>query len=789
MNSNRLVFHAFTLLVLAAAAAGCGDKRTADAGFGPAEVSLAITEAPPDVSCIRVAAAGARTAVASFDVQTGQSTVYRFKGLPTGPVSFRAEAFPGPCSDDATESTWLSDPVTVSLKPGANGTVTLAMRGRASIAVGVDFPGFGPGDWTSLDGSPPGTPAQAAVDPAQSDGNQTTLTLAIHGLFVAHRLGPDNQSYTAILVPGLPNLSQVGAPALPAYRAVLGLASGAEATLAASERIPGKDFEGYAWPATRPERDATGAPPGSLPELFQRDDRIYAGKAVYPAAAAIISPRATVLAGIEGSTIELHPVEYSPADQRIRVYSRASYRFSHAGQKPGPAGINRETRNEARATFVNWAAIEKLIPLLTYYQGEFLFIYPPGYQMAMAPLVAQKWSRGFTVTELTTDATGTSCTSIRAAIKAWHDSRGGTGDFYAILVGDTNQIPLCTGPVAATPTDHLYASTNGDDLDPEVLLGRFSVTSVADASDQVTKTLAYEESPDALFNYGRVLLVAHRQDAPGKYVGAHEAVRTAPYTVAPSFTTLYGHIPGVANLDVGNSIGYGQGLVAYRGHGSEVEWWSWDTSGQSYFGMADVAALSNAITPIVWSIACSNAALDTSQSIAETWMQSSNHRAVAHYGATEPSWTENNHKLDYYLFQAVYTQGLTTHAKAIRYAEKQMVLIDPVYGAQNAWKYLLLGDPEMRIRRGPSLNIGLLQPACAAEGCQRLLVAVRDPQGNALPETLVSFARSGPNGLAPASGYTNSDGFVSFEAPPKGTLVLEARVHGDDLPTQTIEVP
>jgi hypothetical protein len=396
----------------------------------------------------------------------------------------------------------------------------------------------------------------------------------------------------------------------------------------------------------------------------------------------------------------------------------------------------------------------------------------------MAPLVAQKWSRGFIVTELTTAETGSTCSGIRAAIKNWHDSSGGSGDYYAILVGDTNVIPLCTGPVAGTPTDDLYGSTNGNDLDPEVFVGRFSVNSTAEATDQVTKTLSYEETPDASFNYGKALLVAHKQDAPGKYVGAHEAVRTAAYSVPPTFSTLYGHIPGVNNASVSNAIGMGQGLVAYRGHGSEVEWWDWNTSDQSYFNSPDVNSLSNTITPIVWSIACSNAALNTSPSIAETWMQTPHNRAVAHYGATEPSWTEANHKLDYYLFQAVYNLNMTTHAKAIRYAEKQMTAWDPGAGGENAWKYLLLGDPEMRIRRRAARTIGSIV------SLGRMTFMVVDTQGNAIQDANVSFSQ--PVRIAGASlgntigarmalnAYTNADGIVSFDIEATGRFVVEA---------------
>ena len=141
-------FVAFGALV---AMLGCGREAPFDAGLGPAEVSVAITQAPPRVSCIRVTAAGSQTAVASFQVHTNQSTGYRMSGLPTGSVSFRAEAFPVACSDSLSEPTWASDPVTVVLHAGSNGNVTLLMKGTASATVGVDFPGPGADDRSRSD--------------------------------------------------------------------------------------------------------------------------------------------------------------------------------------------------------------------------------------------------------------------------------------------------------------------------------------------------------------------------------------------------------------------------------------------------------------------------------------------------------------------------------------------------------------------------------------------------------------------------------------------------------------
>lgn len=785
--------------ILSLAACGPGEER---GGLELATVSLAITQAPADVSCIRVAAAGTKTVNAAFAVATGQGTVFEMGGLPTGTVSFRAEAFPGPCAGPAADATWVSDVVTTSLKPGKNPGVTLTMRARATLSVAVDFPGIG-GDakWTSFDGSPAGTPAQVTINTALSGPEATVFDLALHGLYLEPKTGPDGKAYQRLVIPGLASLEQEGAPQLPALRAILGVVNGG--AVLAGEAAVGQVtvLDGVLpWPQPLVELDQAAGPgggaPGSRPEQFRIDEAIYSGRLAFPASdAAVVSPRQQMVAGLEGAVVELHPVRFDPASGKISVATQVRFSFSHRGTAQAPE-IFREQADEAAATFANWAVIAKSIGVLQLFAGQFLFVYPPTVAAEIAPLVAQKKARGFTVTELTTNATGNTCASIRAAIKGWYDASP-KGDHYAILVGDTGRVPLCTAPTGS-PTDDLYGSTNGDDLNEEVMVGRLSIVDGTDLAAQVQKILAYEDAPDTTFNYGRALLVAHAQGAPGKYVGAQEAVRTASYAVPPSFSTLYGNVPGVTNADVVDAINEGQGVVAYRGHGSETEWWSWNLTNQS-FTSADLMTVANppVRTPVVWSFACSNAALDSSPSISEFWMRTSNWMGVAHYGATVPSATDANHVLDAKMFEAVYDKGLTTHAKAIRWAEKQMTLALPGSGTGNAWMYLLLGDPEMRIRRRPVHALPRLEaPAAIGEChvvCDPLRVRVTDPSGKPVAGALVIAHQPPapePGPVADASGYTNADGVVDLpigDAAP-GALRLTARAGGDDLAVGVVPV-
>ena len=185
--------------------------------------------------------------------------------------------------------------------------------------------------------------------------------------------------------------------------------------------------------------------------------------------------------------------------------------------------------------------------------------------------------------------------------------------------------------------------------------------------------------------------------------------------------------------------------------------------------------------PVLWAFACSNAALDVEDSIAEIWMKSTSSRAVSYYGATVPSYTDQNHELDRQMFKAVYDLGLTTQSHAIQYAEDQMGLI---VGSSNAWMYLLLGDPDMQIRRRNDLTMRVTPPdyafPCKGPNCW-FNIGVTDKFGNPLPGVRVAVWKGGKLGDEVwTNRYTDKSGIASLliNAETPGTLYYSVK---DDL--------
>jgi hypothetical protein len=645
--------------------------------------------------------------------------------------------------------------------------------------------------WIALDGAARGTPAEIRFDAHASDPQRSTFDVVVHGFYLQEKKGPDG-TYSKVSVPGLGSVGEIGAPSLPAARFDLAIVTGAERGDITVERAATKTFSGInVWPEPYPELDSVV---GGSPERFVKTAKIYRLAAFWPEAPARAPDAAREkLPSIRGITVEVFPVRWNPATKELSVTS-ARYVVSHPGKPRKQHPITQDSAALAAKRFINWRAVESYIPFNHIsLESDFLFIYPPDYATALAPLVAQKQARGYVTTEMTTAQTGTTCAGIRSAIKTWHDGRRWAwGDKYVLLVGDVDVIPLCDSPTGV-PTDDLYASTDGDNLDREVYLGRLAVDSTADASNQVAKILLYQDHPEKFFNYGSTLLVAHKEGAPGKYEGAQEAVRTATYSVSPSFSTAYGSATGITDATVSDAVNYGLGLVAYRGHGSETEWWQWNMVPES-FDNANAMALTNAISraPVVWSFACSNSGLATDDSIAEQWMEDPTSGAVSYYGATVPSGTNANHILDKEMFNDVFDLGITHQSQAIYAAETTTVASD----MGNAWMYILLGDPEMIILRTQLVSLKLVAPhfvgRCRTPGCM-VEFSVKDDLGRPLRNVLVSAWKPGARGRGNevfANRYTDAAGKVALpqNATTAGPLLVTARDAKGNVVTTTVTI-
>jgi len=129
-------------------------------------------------------------------------------------------------------------------------------------------------------------------------------------------------------------------------------------------------------------------------------------------------------------------------------------------------------------------------------------------------LVEWRRQRGFTVYTASTSSIGTSTTSIKNYIQNAYQTFDPAPEYVALVgdVGGSYNIPTFEGDSYgfghntygnACEGDHPYSQLNGNDLYPEVLIGRLSVRTTSDLSTVVSKIITYEKATymDFMQNY------------------------------------------------------------------------------------------------------------------------------------------------------------------------------------------------------------------------------------------------------------------------------------------------
>jgi peptidase C25-like protein len=199
-----------------------------------------------------------------------------------------------------------------------------------------------------------------------------------------------------------------------------------------------------------------------------------------------------ILRDYRGMVVRVHPVQYNPVQNKIRVHNNVRVEcmrsgagtinvFSHAST---PERINADFAQLYADHFLNEEQ-SRYTPVIE--QGEMLIIAYDSFMAAMQPLVDWKNQMGMATTLVSKSEAGANSTAIKAYIQnVYNNSDLG----YVLLVGDAAQIPtFSSGGGGADP---MYSLLAGSDSYPDIFVGRFSAENNTHVETQVTRTLVYE---------------------------------------------------------------------------------------------------------------------------------------------------------------------------------------------------------------------------------------------------------------------------------------------------------
>jgi hypothetical protein len=436
--------------------------------------------------------------------------------------------------------------------------------------------------------------------------------------------------------------------------------------------------------------------------------------------------------------------------------------------------------------------------------AHYLIVTPREYRDELNTFALWKQSKGLNVDfAYVGNATGDDVAPDRAALDAYLEAyfkKNYCHGVYVLLVGDTDVIPTGRSTrVVASPdaadgdSDHVY-EVLGSDRFASLYVGRLSVNSAGELTDQLAKILSYERDPVAGDWPLQATLAANSENDdgsngvsashPSKYAGAVNAIATyGSYDSPPTFQRLHAGAannatPRAVNQDVTDAIDAGRGHVLYRGHGGGSSWVSgWDGSSNSgdSWTATDIAGLNNRAFPIVYSIACQNGRIRNNESIAESWMSRAGAGAVAHWGASVNSYTSENHERAKGIFRALYESGFSRLAPALAEAER---ISHAATGGGGSWDnntfcYLLLGDPELTVRKKAVSRFKVT--AFMTNLVSGTVILLREGRDIPIAEALVNVVLA--NGRS-VNGFSRRDG--SFLLPEiKSDDIIEIAVHAD----------
>ena len=271
-----------------------------------------------------------------------------------------------------------------------------------------------------------------------------------------------------------------------------------------------------------------------------------------------------------------------------------------------------------------------------------------------------------------------------------------TYDFKDYLrTGVSNQVPplMVKTSYLWTTSDPSYASVNGEDLLPDLAIGRLPAATVDEARTMVEKIVAYETGDVTL--EGTAVLVADNADRAGNFEADAEEIASGLLSSRKVKKIYLSQLSRAATRSaVLDAFDEGASLVSYLGHGGIVIWAS-----ENVFNIWDVASLGpQAQQPLLLTMNCLNGYYHFPyfNALSEELVKANGKGAIAAFSPSGLSLNGPAHLYHKALLGELVLGGHERLGDAILLAQE-------AYAETGAFPELLLiyhlfGDPALRLR-------------------------------------------------------------------------------------------
>ncbi|MFO7651239.1 MAG: C25 family cysteine peptidase [bacterium] len=619
---------------------------------------------------------------------------------------------------------------------------------------------LGFGAW--LGTGPEAAPTMRVVS---NTSNGTVLEVELPGVSTEQLLA-EGTAYDVVNIPGdVMAALDVGKPQVPKLSYLLGIPDGATVQVSVEVEETRVFDNVNCYPYQTPLTEGANNP-------FVIDREFYTKDAFYPEFDAQVMGVGQ-WRELPVTTLQVYPVRYNPAKQQLSVDTKFRVNVSYSGGTYTHKTVKSWLASTYARYIDNFARLPVRITDTDNPGVKYLVVAHDNWwnhAWLKDSLVGWHQKRGVE-TRIVHKPSWTS-QEIKDSILAEYNRNSPAELRWVLLVGEFGEIPMrALGGVGNG--DYWYSDLlpSTPDNYPEIGLSRLSPSSAQDLENQVRKILKFTKNPPTTANWlTKHNMTACSEQYPGKYSACIRGIYNKPMGwYRYDFDTLMCQYFG--NDSIASMINAGRGVVTYRGHGDNDQWYTMARSGGAPWLIANVNALTNGdMTPMVYNIACNCGAISDPTCLSEAWMRKYPGGAVGSMAATQASYTYPNHGICSTLVRSMCDTWTITVPGVRDYVMPMWDIgwiqcnVD-AYVAKywpgspypdNIYMYLNLGDPAMQVWAGgqpvapvvtypPRVPVGPYALAinvtvngapvfgarvCAAKGAEFYAVGKTDAAGN-----------------------------------------------------------
>lgn len=502
-------------------------------------------------------------------------------------------------------------------------------------------------------------------------------------------------NYSAITIEGTDNIRDFSMPRVPVYRTWLEIPIGATVEVTLTDEVY-LDISGPAWPIVPGIRSATKSEPREN-FIMEFNEEIYYSGTTYPQSwVRVIYAGHT--RGRNLALVEVLPLRWNPSNNTCELLSEATITLSYEG---GDLGASYANANRYYAPPFE-QMLSSMVSNYGLFEGgcdtppaPYLIIGHENFvTSSMDDFVAWKESLGFDVTMVDLSVTGSTSAQIEAyildAIENWPNPIQ-----YVLLVGDTPYLPGNSAITYGGVTDLYYVCLDDGGFHPDAFIGRFSVTTAAEAAMMADRVINYEQNISGATPWVQSTCWIASSDNYNISEGTHNYcidtfLDPLEYTWDKIYPVTYSSNASHAVA----SINGGVSMLTFSGHGSTTGW------GDMSFGQSNFNQLTNgAMLPGVFSHSCVTGDYSVGTAWCETWTRTPDRGGLWFFGSVDYSqWTEDDiqerGEFEWFLGNDVYwAKGFCNGGLIELYEHYSGGGLSRNYFE----KYNLLGDPSVQM--------------------------------------------------------------------------------------------